>query len=63
MNARSESARSQMRIAQATTAAGLAIPATGLVLRLLAEDPQKYEAGAFQLLGFADAGLALHKRF
>ena len=63
VNARSVDAETQLRVAKITTAAGLAITATGLVLRLLAEDPQKYEAGEFQLLGFADAGLALHKRF
>jgi hypothetical protein len=64
-NERLDSARSRRWLAGGTLALGAAVAATGVVLRLLAEDPARYELTGVEVLASVgrDFGLVLRGRF
>jgi hypothetical protein len=64
-NERLDSARSRRWLAGGTLALGAAVAATGVVLRLLAEDPARYELTGVEVLASVgrDVGLVLRGRF
>ena len=63
VNNRVGAAETQTTVARVTTAAGIAVVLTGVALRLLGEDPEKYQGGALSLRAFGEAGVAFTAKF